>query len=223
MTGTTRNADLFKPLGSLSIQGPGSAASPELLEVMSQDLGSDLAGFQGNFHYGAITVANGAYVQLVDRLGTRRAAPDPRHSMSTRLASLPARRWTSTGWRCIPASRRSTGTVINGTIKQVVSGGPIAFGKPIPARLPRPGRWTRGPSSAGPVGGDREVNPGNASAPAALIPYIENAQVSLIDPSNNVLATTSDANPGDLLTLLGVSLPVDGVYTIQVQAGTSQP
>src|SRR5262249_33508464 len=35
--------------------------------------------------------------------------------------------------------------------------------------------------------------------------------------------TASDVNANDLLTLLNVSLPVDGVYTIRVQAAASRP
>ena len=69
LTGTTQDADLFQPLGSLTIQGPGSASSPELLEVMSQDLGNDL----GRGSRGTSTTARSAwpttlYVRLVDQL-----------------------------------------------------------------------------------------------------------------------------------------------------------
>ena len=219
VTGTTRNADLFKPLGSLMIQGPGSAVSPELLEVMSQDLGNDLAGFQGNFHYSAITVASGALTSGSSTgLTTRRAAPAPGGSMSTRWPF--ARRDLDLNELAVyTRESQVTGTVINGTLKQVVSGGPIAFGEAVPGTIATAGQvdsWTFSGRAGTRV--TVELTPATPRRQQLLIPYLEFARVSLLDPNNNLLATANDASPGDLLTLPDVSLPVDGVYTIQTAA-----
>ena len=224
LTGTTINTSLYQPLGLLTIQGPGSASSPQLLEVMSQDLGTDPAGFEGNFHYGTIALANNAYVQLVDQAQNSAGSTGPEALYVDSLEVPAGTTLDLNGLHVYTRESQIDGTVINGTINQVVSGGPIAFGQPVSGTIATVGQvdsWTffgRAGSGATVL-----VNPGDASAPAALIPYIENAQVSLIDPNGNVLATESDASPGDLLTLLRVSLPVDGVYTIQVQAEASQP
>ena len=224
LTGTTRNTDLFEPLGSLSIDGPGSADSPQLLEVMSQDLGTDLTGFQGNFHYGTITLANNAYVRLLDQAQNSVNSTGPEALYVDSLAVPTGTTLDLNGLAVYTRESQIAGTVINGTIKQVVSGGPIAFGQPVPGTIATAGQvdsW----NFFGRAGSEAtvRVNPGDASAPAALIPYIENAQVTLLDPDGNLLATASDASPGDLLDLLGVSLPVNGVYTIQVQAEASLP
>jgi len=223
VTGTTGNVSLFRPLGSLTIQGPGSASSPQLLEVMSQDLGNELAGFQGNFHYGTIALANNAYVQLVDQAQNSAGSTGPEALYVDSLVVPAGTTLDLNGLSVYTRESQIDGTVINGTIEQVGSGGPIAFADTVPGTIATAGQvdsWTFFGRAGS--GATVFVNPGNASAPAALVPYIENAQVSLIDPNGNVLATANDADPGNLLTLPGVSLPVDGVYTIQVQAEASE-
>jgi RHS repeat-associated protein len=224
VTGTTGNVSLFKPQGSLTIQGPGSAASPELLEVMSQDLGSDPVGFQGNFHYGALALASGAYVRLVDQAHNSAASAGPEALYVNSLIVPTGTTLDMSGLAVYTRESQINGMVINGTIHRAVSGGPIELGDAVPGTIASAGQvdsWTFF-GRAG-TGATVEVNPGNASLPEALVPFIGNAQVSLIDPNNNVLAMASDANTGELLTLLDVSLPVDGVYTIQVKAGASLP
>ena len=66
LLGSTQQADLFSPEGTLLLNGSGNASSPQLLEVMSQDLGNVESGFTNNFAYGTIALGSNTYVQLVD-------------------------------------------------------------------------------------------------------------------------------------------------------------
>ncbi len=212
------NADLFQPLGTLTIEGPGSASSPELLEVMSQDQGNVPAGFQGNFHYDTIALASNAYVRLVDQSQNSAGSTGPEALYVNSLVVPAGATLDLNGRSAYTRESQIDGTVINGTIQQVASGGPIAFGESVPGAIATAGQvdsWTffgRAGSAATVL-----VNPGNTSAPAALSPYITFAKVSLLDPGGHVLESASDVNAGDLVSLTGVSLSVDGVYSVQVQ------
>ena len=81
LTGNTQQPSLFTPAGTLVMNGSGTASSPQLLEVMSEDLG-DL-NVQHDFPYGTLSLANNTYVKLVDQY---RNSPGtaPEASMSTR-------------------------------------------------------------------------------------------------------------------------------------------
>ncbi len=66
LLGNTTNAAGFTPSGTTLLDGSGSANSPQLLEVMSEDLGDVAAGFTNNFAYGNLILGSGNYVELVD-------------------------------------------------------------------------------------------------------------------------------------------------------------
>jgi hypothetical protein len=66
LTASNTGPSSFQPLGSMTLMGKGTAASPQLLEVMSSDLGNLPAGFTNNFAYGSLSVASGDYVKLTD-------------------------------------------------------------------------------------------------------------------------------------------------------------
>src|SRR5262249_11530163 len=63
------------------------------------------------------------------------------------------------------------------------------------------------------------VGTGSASLFAPLSPALRFAQVQLVDPSGNVVASPSNSRDGGDATLQGVNLPADGTYHIRVQAG----
>jgi hypothetical protein len=65
LAGNTLNADQFSP-GLINFNGSGTAAAPQTLEVMSQDLGNVAAGFTNNFAYYGLSLSNSTYVRLVD-------------------------------------------------------------------------------------------------------------------------------------------------------------
>jgi hypothetical protein len=66
LLGQTTNPNLFTPQGTVDLNGHGTAATPQQLEVMSQDQGAVAAGFSHNFAYGALALGGNNYVKLVD-------------------------------------------------------------------------------------------------------------------------------------------------------------
>src|SRR5437773_1170170 len=67
LSGNTRASDHYLPLGTTVFDGAGTSVSPQLLEVMGQDFGMSGDGFNRNFSYGTIALANNTYVRLVDQ------------------------------------------------------------------------------------------------------------------------------------------------------------
>ena len=68
LLGTTSNPAIFKPQGTVTLNGGGNTASPRLLEAMSKDLGTQASAFSvNNFAYGGINLANNTYLKLVDQ------------------------------------------------------------------------------------------------------------------------------------------------------------
>src|SRR5262249_13429419 len=65
LVGSTSNADRFAPQGTVRFTGPGSAASPQLLEALGADRGNVAAGFTDNFALATLSLAN-TYVRLGD-------------------------------------------------------------------------------------------------------------------------------------------------------------
>ncbi len=67
LLGDTTNAAGFDPLGTVVLDsGGGTNNPPQLVEVMSQDLGNVAAGFNDNFAYSTLQLTANTYVQLVD-------------------------------------------------------------------------------------------------------------------------------------------------------------
>ena len=62
------------------------------------------------------------------------------------------------------------------------------------------------------------VNPGTATQPAPVAPTLQWAEVRLLDAGGNVLASASNTQAGQVVTLNDVVLPADGTYRIQVRA-----
>ena len=77
LLGNVQNPVLYTPQSTLILNGSGTAASPQLLEVMGRDIGLDPSGFTHNFAYGTLALANNTYVQLVDQSpNTASGAPE---------------------------------------------------------------------------------------------------------------------------------------------------
>ena len=66
LIGSTQNADLFAPLGGITLNGNGTATAPQHLEVMSRDFGALSDAFERNFAYQTLTVGSNTYVRLID-------------------------------------------------------------------------------------------------------------------------------------------------------------
>ena len=66
------------------------------------------------------------------------------------------------------------------------------------------------------------LDPGSGTAGGPSTPYLEWAQVQLIDPTGKVLKSITSTVAGAILKLSNVALPADGTYTIAVTAAPSQ-
>ena len=64
---TTSIPAQFKTPGTVIMSGSGTAASPQLLEVISNDLGSAADAFKNNSAFGSLALSANTYVKLVDR------------------------------------------------------------------------------------------------------------------------------------------------------------
>jgi YD repeat-containing protein len=218
LTGTTRNVDRYAPQGALVINGPGSSASPEPLEVMSQDLGNVPAGFFHNFAYGSITLGNTAYVRLVDKAHNSTGTGAEALYVNTLVVPL-GTTLDLNGLHVYAIASEIDGTLNGGTISELPSGGPIPLGTPAPGNITSAGAvddWTffgRGGHAVTVV-----VNPGSGPAPAPLDPHIDNVTVNVLDSNGNVLGSVTSSTPGATVTIPGVALPVDGTYHVRVQA-----
>jgi hypothetical protein len=67
LEGNTTNNSGFDPTGTVNFDGLATSSAPQLLEVMSDDLGATPEGFTNNFDYGTLTVTNDTFVELVDQ------------------------------------------------------------------------------------------------------------------------------------------------------------
>src|SRR5262249_19060407 len=88
LVGATMNAQGYGPPGTVTLAGSGTAAPPQPVEAMSNDLGNVTAGFTNNFAYGTLALANNTYVQLVDN--AHNSAGMGAEAVYTNTLSVPA-------------------------------------------------------------------------------------------------------------------------------------
>jgi len=211
LLGNTRDVGQWLPNGTLSF-----ASGAHQLEAMSFDFGNVPNGYTQNFAYGTISLAAGAEVTLVDQF-TNSAEP-PRESVYATSLMVPSGAALNLNGLHLYASLvQIGGTVTGGVVSQTPeNGGPLALGTSAPGAL----------SAAGALehftflgrGGEHvviSVDTGSASVPSPSLNY---AFVQLLDPSANVVAQASNTVPQQIVGLLDVVLPVDGIYTVAVRA-----
>jgi RHS repeat-associated protein len=221
LTGNTQNAHQYAPFTAVQLAGSGTQAAPQLIEVMSQDQGATGAGFGNNFVYDQLVVGNNTHVRLVDQSHNAAAAGVESLYVNTLVVKSGAT-LDLNGLHVYARDTQVGGTVIGGVVTTLPPGGPIVPNTPTPGNIAVAGQiddWTffgRGGQSISVVG-----NPGNGS-PAPLAPNLDYAEVSVIDPSGNVVASGSSANSGVVVSLLGVALTADGTYHVHVQASAGQ-
>jgi RHS repeat-associated protein len=222
LLGETQNASRYRPQGKLRLDGSGTFGAPQLLEVMGRDLGTATAGFADNFVHGALTLAGSTFVRLVDQADNS-VGSDPEAIYVDSLIVPSGTTFDLNGLHLYTRAAQVTGDVIGGLITQVPDGGSIDFGTPTTGTISVAGEldeWRffgRGEESISVV-----VNPGSGGVPTAVPPLLEYAEVSILDANDNVLATGSSGGLGAVVTLSGVTLPVDGVYRIQVRSPSSE-
>ena len=67
------------------------------------------------------------------------------------------------------------------------------------------------------------VNTGSGASTPPIQPYLNYAQIQVVNASGNVLASASNVQAGADITLPAVALPADGVYHIQITAPSGHP
>ena len=218
LLGDSKNADLFKPQGVVLFN-----ASSQKLEVMGQDLGSDAKGFTNNFAYGSLELGASTTLQLVDlSRNTSSTSPEALY-----VDSLLVPAGSTLDLNGLPLYARTVeveGTVTGGSITQFAAGGTLLFNTPASATITSTeptDDWTffgRANQTVTVV-----VHTGSqGSSPKPLSPELNFAQVQILDANGNVLAAASNIQSGTDVTLLGVPLPADGTYHLNVQAAALQ-
>ena len=115
LTGTTVNGAGYEPLGTVQLNGSGTAAAPQLLEAMSRDMGAVAAGFNSNFDYGALVIGGNDYVQLVDN--SRNSGSSSAEAVYAVSLTVPAGSTLDLhGLHLYANSANVQGTVLNGSI-----------------------------------------------------------------------------------------------------------
>ena len=215
--GNSTNLLNSKVLGTVTLTGSGSAAVPVQLEAMAQDLGHDSTAFANNFVFSPLILPSG-YAQLVDY--SRNTASTANEAVYAQSVTVPANCTLDLNGLHLYARGASVqGTVLNGTISVFSDAGPLAYDTPTVGNIVTSDvvdSWTvfaRAGSAVSVV-----VNPGANGLPVPPTPSLQSAKVQLLDPSGNVLASAASATAGAVVTLSGITAPVDGTYSIRVGA-----
>jgi RHS repeat-associated protein len=220
LLGNTTNADSFALRGRTLVPG-GNGLPLAQLEVMSADLGAVPAGFTHNFAFGTLEVGTNRTLQLVDQFPNNAGTTADVLYVESLIVHSGAT-LDLNGLKVYARAVQIDGSVVNGTVTQLPSSGPIALGTATAGTIGVAGEldeWTffgrQGQTVAA------VVNPGNGT-PTPPAPALQWAEASLLAPDGTVLADHSGTQPGQVVTLPGVSLPVDGTYRLQVRAPSGQ-
>jgi RHS repeat-associated protein len=220
LLGATRNSSLNKHEGILRLSG-GTVAAPRLLEAMSLDQGNVVSGFTGPFAYATLALSSGAYVRLVE-------LSDNAPGVGTEVVYaggliVPAGATLDLAGKTLYARTvQRDGQIINGAVIQAVDSGPFTVGMPVPGIVNIPGELDEW-SFYGRAGRSLSVvlnasgNP-TAGTPQPTNPPLTWGEVSLLSPTGELIATASATLSGQILTLNNITLPVEGLYRIQVRA-----
>jgi RHS repeat-associated protein len=220
LLGTTQNPLLFSPRGTTRFDGVGTMETPQLLEVMSPDLGPEGGGLGNAFAYGTLALASNTFVRLVDQAtnspGTNTEAVYVQSLIVPAGCTLDL-----DGLRVYARSIQVLGNILNGAIIPIPDSGPIQPAIPTPGTIGTVGEvdeWTF-PGRAG-----RSyvilVETGSATVP---MPRLSFAAVRLLDPSGSILTQGNNTGSGQTILLSTLPLPTDSTYRIQVTAPPTQP
>ena len=115
LLGNTQDASLYTPQGTLLLNGSGTAANPQLLEVMGRDVWVDASGYTNNFDYGTLALAADTYVRLVDQSqNTNSGAPE---ALYVNSLIVPAGATLDlNGLHLYTGAAQIGGSILNGTI-----------------------------------------------------------------------------------------------------------
>ncbi|KPJ58544.1 MAG: hypothetical protein AMJ46_14050, partial [Latescibacteria bacterium DG_63] len=219
LLGTTQNADQYDFQGALRVAGSGTIGTPQLFEVMGQDLGPASSGFSLNFAYGTLALTANTYVQLADQ--SDNASGSTAEAVYVNSLIVPTGTTLDlNGLALYVRASQITGSIIGGTVIQIPDSGPISLAVPTPGTIAGAGEideWVFFGRSGRTL--TVVVNPGG-SPPATIPPYLNWAEVQLLDPSEDVLDAAASSLSGEVVKLYDVVLPNDGAYTIRIQAAS---
>ncbi|MGA2499470.1 MAG: RHS repeat-associated core domain-containing protein, partial [Tepidisphaeraceae bacterium] len=221
LLGDTQNADLYAARSAIMFNGSGTTASPQLLEVMGGDLGAVPDGFQHNFAYDNLTLANNTRIQLVDQ--SDNAAGAGAEALYVKSLVVPAGTTLDLdGLHLYTYAAQVSGTIIGGTFTLIGAGGSIPLDSTYPGDIISTGQgdqWTFFGRAGRLV--TVAVDPGGSGAsPAPISPYLSYGRVQLVDPTGAVLGTAEGTTAGQIVQLTGITLPVDGTYVVRMQAAS---
>ena len=207
LLGNTQNPSLFNPQGTVTLNGAGTAATPELLEAMSADLGSGPTGFTDNFAYGTLilgsnTTSNWSISPSIRRVATAEAVYANSlvvpagttlnlNGLNLYVRDAQNRRH---GHRRVdhPDSRRRTAHPRQPHARQLSAAGELDD-------------WTffdRGGNSL-----TVALDPGSGAAGGPISPQLQWAQVQLLDPSEQRPGDGNQQHGRRILTLSNVTSP----------------
>ena len=219
--GNTKDAGLFQIGGRINLTGSGTGANPQLFEAMSQDLGAGSNAFVNNFAIGSMNISVNDYVKLVDQAhNTGSASPEAVYVNSLNVPS--GSTLNLGGLHLYVRNAQIAGTVI-GAITQIPNAGALTVNSPTPGHISTAGEldsWTFFDTAGQSI--SVLLDPGSNTAGGPLSPALNWAQISLLDPSNHVVASATSSTAGGVISLSNVTLPADGTYTITVKAASSQ-
>jgi RHS repeat-associated protein len=221
LAGQTRNAGAFVPMPTVVLGGSEDPNAPQLLEVMSQDLGDTSAGFFRNFGYDTLQVGNPnstANLKLVDNADNA-PGTDPEALYVNTLIVPQFATLDLNGLHVYARSTQIDGTVLHGTVSIVPPGGTIPLNTSAPGSIDTTGQvddWTFYGRASQSVGATLHTGAGGIPAPPA--PALNFGQVTLLTSGGQVLATADNSQSGADASLSATVLPADGFYHIHVQA-----
>ena len=189
LTGDTRDLSLYRPSGILLFSGSGTSTSPQILEAMSQDLGSGSSGFVNNFVYSSIALSGGTYVKIVDQ--SDNAPGSGPEAVYVNSLVVPAGATLNLGGCALYARQAQIdGTIVGGAVNHTPNAGPLSLDSPTPGSLSQPGgvdAWKFFDRAGQSV--TILLDPGSGSAGGPISPTLQWSQVQLLDPAGNVVAT----------------------------------
>src|SRR5208337_782814 len=216
--GDTKDADLFQCQGTVNLDGTGTSAIPQFLEVMGQDLGNVSAGFNDNFAYGTLGLGSNDYVRLVD-LANNSGSSSPEALYVNTLIVPSGSTLDLNGLHLYYRTGEINGTITAGSATPLAGGGALQLNTADPGNLQFSGQvddWTFFGRAGQSV--DIFLHTGSSGTPAPIQPALNYGQVTLIDPNGNQVAITSNSQSGADASILNQVLPANGTYQIKVQA-----
>jgi YD repeat-containing protein len=219
LLGDTRNADLYAPQALLVFDGAAAADSPQQLEVMGRDQGSDSTGFSRNFVYGTLSLSNDTYLKLVD-LSDNATGTEPEALYTNSLIVPTGTTLDLNGLHLYTRAAQIGGTIVGGAITQIPDSGPINFANPTPGAISVAGELDEWSFFA--RAGQSLTVAVDSGGSGVLSPALNWADVELVDESGTPIASQASAGSGQVVTLSNVAIGTDGVYRVRVKAPVEQ-